>query len=167
MEKLGIHWLSLLVYLGNFLILVGLLYLFAYKPILKVLDQRSAKVKEGLERAEHAKEGAEKAEQSVREQLEQARREGQGIVQQAAQVGERVKEESRQEARREAETLVARARSEIQMEREQAIEELRREFADVAILAAEKVLRTRLDKETHRRLIEETLDEAQALKGRS
>ncbi|MBI4297436.1 MAG: F0F1 ATP synthase subunit B [Chloroflexi bacterium] len=165
MEKLGIHLPSLVVYLMNFLLLLGLLYLFAYKPILKMLDQRSARIREGLDRAEAMKQGAESSEQRIREQLEQARREGQGIVQQAAQVGERLKEESRQEARQEAERIMVRARAEIQVERDQALEELRREFADVAIMAAEKVIRTRLDKETHRRLIEETLEEARGLKG--
>ncbi len=167
MDKLGIHWPTLVIYLFNFLLLMGALYIFAYKPILKMLDQRASRIKEGLDRSDALKEEATQAEQRIKDQLDVARREGQALVQQAAQSGERVKEESRQEARREAENIVARARAEIQLEREQAVEELRREFADVAILAAEKVLRQRLDKETHRRLIEETLDEAKTLKGRS
>ncbi len=167
MEKLGIHLPSLIVYLVNFLLLLGLLYMFAYKPILKMLDQRAARIKEGLDRSDALRQEASQAEQRIKEQLDVARREGQALLQQASQSGERLKEESRLEARREAETLVARARAEIQLEREQALGELRREFADVAILAAEKVVRQRLDKETHRRLIEETLDEAKTLKSRS
>lgn len=165
MDKLGIHLPSLIVYGVNFLILMGLLYLFAYKPILRMLDQRSARVKESMDRAEFIRQEAERAEKAMQEQLGQARREGQAILQQAAQAGERVKEEARQEARREAEALVGRARTQIQLERDQALDDLRREFADLAILAAEKVINERLDRETHRRLIEETLEEARGLRG--
>ena len=53
--ELGIHLPSLLIYLVNFGLLLGLLYLFAYKPILRMLDQRSATIKDGLDQAEKAR----------------------------------------------------------------------------------------------------------------
>jgi len=76
------------------------------------------------------------------------------------QVGERLKEESRQEARKQAEAIVDRARAELEAERDKILGDLRREFVDIAIAAAEKVIKETLNKEKHRKLIEETLRES-------
>jgi F-type H+-transporting ATPase subunit b len=156
--KLGIDLPSLLAQLVNFLILLTLLYLVAYKPILRMLDNRSQRIKESMDQAQEIKERYAQAEEEVRAQLDQARREGQAVIAQASQMGERLREEARQEARQEAETLINRARVEIQREREAAIDELRSEFADLAISAAEKVINRSLDREAHRQLIEEVLE---------
>ncbi|MCK4965347.1 MAG: F0F1 ATP synthase subunit B, partial [Dehalococcoidia bacterium] len=92
--------------------------------------------------------------------VEAARRDGQSIVAQAGQIGEQLKDAARQEARQEAEVIVARARVEIDRERDAAIDELRRQFTDLAIMAAEKVINETLDKERHRRIIDEVLEQA-------
>jgi F-type H+-transporting ATPase subunit b len=63
--------------------------------------------------------------------------------------------------------LVAKARAEIKAEREEDIAKLREEFVDVAIQAAEKVINKSLDKETHRQLIQDTLEESAKLKRES
>lgn len=154
---IGIDLPLLIAFVINFVILFAVLSFLLYKPVLKMLDQRSAKIKEGLEHAEHMKEESARAEEMVRAQMEAGRKEGQALVAQAAEVGERVKEEARQEARREAETLIDRARLEIQKEREEAMEQLRAEFVDIALLAAEKVINQSLDKRTHQQLIDQTL----------
>ena len=115
--------------------------------------------------AERVKEESARAEEMVKDQLEAGRKDGQAIVAQAAQAGGQLKEEARQEAKREAESLIAKARLEIEKERKEAIEQLRGEFVDLAFLAAEKVIKESLDRKTHQRLIEETLDEITTLKG--
>ncbi|HWQ27678.1 MAG TPA: ATP synthase F0 subunit B, partial [Dehalococcoidia bacterium] len=89
---------------------------------------------------------------------------GQALVAQAQEIAARIQAEAREQARADAEALLARARSEIQLERDNAIAQLRKEFADVTIRAAEKVIRQSLDREAHRKLIEETLAES-ALSG--
>lgn len=156
---LGISWQGLLGQIINFGLLLILLYFIAYKPILRMLDERSRRIKVSMDQAEEIKVKMAETEERVREQLEAARKEGQNIVAQAGQMAERVKEEGRLEARREAESIMARARVEIDSERDQAIEDLRRQFAELAILAAEKVISETLDKERHRRLIDEVLEE--------
>jgi F-type H+-transporting ATPase subunit b len=60
--------------------------------------------------------------------------------------------------------LVERARSEIQRERDEAIGELRQEFADLTIVAAEKVIEKSLDKQAHQQIIEKVLEESATLK---
>lgn len=161
---LGINLPILLAQIINFIILFGLLYLVAYKPLMRMLDERSRKIKEGIEQAETMKEQAASSEEEIKKQLQAAGKEGQERIARAARTGEEVKQKARGEAKQEAEALIARARIEIQRERDEAIGELRREFADLTVLAAEKVIDRSLDKEAHRQLIDKVLEESSALK---
>ncbi len=150
--------------LVSFLILLGLLTFFGYKPIRKMLDERANRIKQGMEQAEATKQEYEGAKVAVQEQISKAREEGQAVISQAAQIGDRLKEEARQEARQEAQVIVERTRVEVERERDKAIDDLRKEFVDTSILAAEKVINETLDKERHRRLIEEALEESATFK---
>ncbi len=161
---LGINLPTLLAQIINFAILLGLMYLVAYKPIMRMFDERSRKIKESMEQTEFIKEQAAQAEEEVKKQLEAAGRQGQEVIARAVRTGEEVRQEAQQEARRDAESLIIRARMEIQRERDDAIDELRREFADLTILAAGKVIDRSLDKEAHRRLIDKVLKESTTLK---
>jgi F-type H+-transporting ATPase subunit b len=160
MGDLGINLGTLLAFLVTFTVLIVLLRLVAYKPIIKMLDERSDRIKESMEQAEAIKEKTAHAEETIKAQIEAGRKEGQAIVGQASQVGERVKEEARAEARQEAEALITKARAEIDRERIESIDQLRKEFVDLAILAAEKVINESLDKKAHQRLIEEVLEQS-------
>jgi F-type H+-transporting ATPase subunit b len=148
----------------NFVILFGLLYLVAYKPIMRMLDERSRKIKESVEQAEAVKEQAAGAEDEIKKQLEVAGREGQERIAKAVRRGEEVKKKAQEEARQESEAIIARARTDINRERDEAIGELRKEFADLTILAAEKVIDRSLDEEAHRELIDKVLKESSDLK---
>jgi len=163
-EGLGINLPTLLAQIINFAILLGLLYLVAYKPIMRMLDERSRRVKESMEQTELIKQQAERAEEEVKKQIEAAGKEGMEIIARAMHTGEEMRQKAQQEAKQDAESLVVRARVEIQRERDGAIDELRKEFADLTIMAAEKVIEKSLDKQTHRQLIDKVLKESTALK---
>lgn len=157
---LGLDLATFVGQLVSFLILLGLLVYFGYKPIRKMLDERENRIRESMEQAEATKQEYERAKVAVQEQISKARQEGQTVISQATQIGDRLKEEAKEEARKEAQTIVARTRVELERERDKAIDDLRREFVDTAILAAEKVINEALDKEKHRKLIEEALEES-------
>ena len=164
MEGLGINLPTILAQIINFAILLGLLYLVAYKPIMRILDERSRKVKESMEQTELIKEQASQAEEEVKKSLDTAAEEGKEIVARGMRTGEEIRRRAQEEARQEAESLIARARVEIQRERDEAIDELRKEFADLAIMAAGKVIDRSLDKKAHRQLIDKVLEESTTLK---
>ncbi len=164
MEGLGVNLPTLIAQIINFAILLGLLYLVAYKPIMRMLDERSRKVKESMEQTELIKQQAERAEEEVKKQIEAAGREGQEIIARAVRSGEDVRQKAQQEARQDVESIIARAGVEIQRERDEAIGELRKEFADLTILAAGKVIERSLDREAHRQLIDKVLKESTTLK---
>jgi F-type H+-transporting ATPase subunit b len=164
LASLGINMPVLLAQIINFVILFGLLYLVAYKPIMRMLDERSRKIKESMEQTEHIKQQAERAEVEAEKRIDAAAKEGQEVVARAVRTGEEVKKEAQQQAKDEAEALIVRARSEIQRERDEAIDDLRQEFADITIKAAGKVIDRTLDKKAHREIIEKVLDESTTLK---
>jgi F-type H+-transporting ATPase subunit b len=164
MEGLGISLPTLLAQIINFAILLVLMYLVAYKPIMRMFDERSRKIKESMEQTESIKEQAAHAEEEAEQRIEAAGKEGQELVARAVRTGEDVRQQTQQEAKRDAELLIARARTEIQRERDEAIGDLRNEFADLTIKAAEKVIDRSLDKKAHRQIIDKVLKESTTLK---
>jgi F-type H+-transporting ATPase subunit b len=162
--SLGVNLPLLVVFIINFIVLFVLLRIFLYKPVLKMLDERSKRTKEEMELAEATKKEYEQAKTEVQKQIEKGRQEAQAIIAQTMQIGERLKEESRQEATKQAQVIVDRTRAELEAERDKIVENLRKEFVDISISAAEKVIKETLDKEKHRKLIEETLQESVVLK---
>jgi len=162
--ELGINLPSLLAQLVNFGILLGILYLVAYKPIMKMLDERANRIKESMEQTEVIKDKAEKAEEEIAEQLKEAGRQSQAVIDRGVRTGEEMRQKAQEEAKKEAEALLARARNEIRRERDGVIDDLRREFAGLTILAAGKVIDRTLDKEAHRQLIDKVLEEGTELK---
>jgi F-type H+-transporting ATPase subunit b len=141
----------------SFVILLFILRAAIYPPVLKMLDERKARIQEGLSAADRGREQAAEAEKQAQAEIESARRDGQNIVAQAQVVTQRLQEEGRAAAQQQAEAILERARSEIALERDSAIAELRREFADLTIAAAEKVIGQSLDRNAHQRLIEQAL----------
>jgi len=164
LTNLGINMPTLLAQIINVAILFGLLYLVAYRPIMRMLDERSRKIKESMEQTEYIKQQAERAEVEAAKWIDAAAKEGQEAIARAVRTGEEVRHEAQQQAKQEAEALIARARTEIQRERDEAIDELRKEFADITIMAAEKVIDRSLDKKAHREIIDKVLKESKTLK---
>ena len=160
--ELGFNIPVLFTQLVTFIILLLLLRVVAYKPIMRMMDERSRRIKESLEQAESVKKASESAEDQVKKQLEAASREGQERVARAVKAGEEVRLKAQDEAKKEAEMLITRARADIRRERDEAVQDVRREFGELTVLAAGKVIEKSLDKEQHRQLIEKVLEESQS-----
>jgi F-type H+-transporting ATPase subunit b len=163
--SLGINLPSLIAQLIAFFVLFGLMYVVAYKPILRMLDERSKRIKESMDQAQQIKEQTTQAEVELNKQIEAGRKEGQEIIKRAMRSSEEVRQKVQQDARQEGEAIIAKARSEIQRERDEAVAEIRQEFADLAITAAEKVIDRSLDKEAHRHLIDKVISESKPKQG--
>lgn len=164
LASLGVHLPTLIAQVINFAVLFGLLYLVAYKPVMRMLDERSRKIKESMEQTEYIKQQAAKAEQETEKRIAEASKKGQKIIDQVVKTGEELRQKTQGEARQEAEALIARARAEIQREHDEAISALRKEFVDLTILAAEKVIDRSLDKKAHRHIIDQVFEESAGLK---
>ena len=164
MEALGINLGYLISQIVNFVLLAVLLYFVAYKPILRMLDQRSARIKQGLEDAEQASRRAAEMEQEFEQRLAEARKEGQEIIAQATQMSEKARQDILETAREEARAQVEKAKEEIFRERELAMSELRQQVADLSLSISEKVIGEALDQQRQRELIATFLEQTEELK---
>jgi len=164
LEALGINLGLLVSQIFNFTLLAVLLYFVAYKPILRMLDERSARIKKGLEDADQASRRAAEMEQEFEKRMAEARKEGQEVIAQATQLSERTRQEFLDTAREEARALVEKAKGEIDRERELAMAELRQQVADLSLAISEKVIGATLDEKRQRQLIADFLEQTEELK---
>jgi F-type H+-transporting ATPase subunit b len=152
---------TLIAQLLIFLVMLGVLYRFAWGPLLKILNERRERIQQGVEATERAKRELEEAQRERQVKLEEARREAQAILDRIAKQGEDLRKELETKAREQADALIARARAEIGQEREKAVQDLRSQVADLAVMAAGRIIGESLDAKKHRELIERTIEEAE------
>jgi F-type H+-transporting ATPase subunit b len=163
LEGLGVSVPGLISQFVNFILLLLILRAVAYKPIIRMLDERSARIRESMERAEEIKEQAARTEQEFARRLDEARREGQAIIGQSEKIAERLRQDELEKTRQVVDQLRAKALDDIARERERAIADLRRQVGELAVLAAGRAVGQSLDHESHNRLIQEALSEAERL----
>jgi len=160
LDGLGINPELLIAQIINFLLLFGLLYAAAYKPVLKMLDKRAKGIQESIDKAESLMTQASEAEQEAQRQLDDAGKAGQNLISKAVVSAETIRGKALEDAKPEVEAFVTRARQTIQEERKEVMEELKKEFSDLTITAARKVIEAELDENKHRKLIEKVLEES-------
>ncbi len=162
MDKLGINVTWLLAQVVNFGLLLFLLWVIAYKPVLKMLNERKQKIQESLEYAESVKKQAAEQQKEFEQRIAEARREAQAAAAIAAQAGEKEREAILAQARADARKLVEQAKEQIEHERKQMLAELRQEVVQLSLLAAQKAVSQSLDEQAHRRLVADFLAQADA-----
>lgn len=164
-SKLGVNLPGLIAQFINFGILL-VAFTFVFKRfVFPMMDERKKRIEEGLQASEDAKRKLAEAQTEVSGEMQKARQEAQALIAQAQQTSARMAEEARGTARTEAEAIIERARAEIQLERDAAVQEIRRQFGDLAITAAERVIRRNLDRQAQHDLIEQVLQEAPTSSG--
>jgi F-type H+-transporting ATPase subunit b len=162
LEQLGVDPIKLAIQAFNFLLLLFILQRFAYRPLLRMMDERRNRIRTDLDEARRLREEGERDRETYRLQLGRARDEARAVLEEANNVAARIREQAIIDAEQQNAVTLQRARDEIVREREHAIAELRREVADLAIIAATRVIRRNLTGEDQRRLVEEALAEVRA-----
>jgi len=152
---------TLIAQLVIFLLVLFILYRLAWGPLLRILNERRARIAQGVEATQKALQELEAAEKERQAKLEEARREAQTILDRIAKQGEDLRKELEAKAREQADALIAKARAEIQQERQKAVQDLRSQVADLAVMAAGRIIGESLDAKKHRQLIERTIEEAE------
>ena len=146
----------------TFMVLVGLLARFAWRPLLQALEGRQETIRKALDDAEKAKKELERLHQESAQLIRQARVEGEAIIANSRSDAERLREEMRQKARAEADVLSKNAARQIQLETDRALQHIRHEAVDLSVMIASKLLQRNLTKEDNERLIEEALRQVDA-----
>ncbi len=136
-----------------FLLTVGILSWKAFPAIAKGLESRTASIEDAIEGAKGDRDEARRLLEEHQRQLDEARLEAKGILQEGRDAGERLREEILTQARAEHETLLEKARKEMAREREELVESVRRDAVDLSIAAAEQLIKEKLDDDGNRKLV--------------
>ena len=155
MEKLGISLGTLIFQILNFTIICILLYAWAYKPILKMLDNRKQKIAQGLEDARVASEARANAEQEAARILSEAQNKASQLLRESTERAEAATLEIRAAAEADISKEREAALGEVQEERDRMLGDLRGQIAALAIAAAQKLVGESLDENRQHALIDQ------------
>lgn len=145
-----IFWMAL-----AFLTLLFLLSKYAWGPITTALAERETTIETSLTRAEKALAEAKQLAADNERARREAEAEAQRILRDAREAAEASRTEQVEKTRQQIRQLQATAEAEIEREKQQALAELRSEVADLALLAAEKILHENLDAPRQKKIVDD------------
>jgi F-type H+-transporting ATPase subunit b len=148
---------SLIVQLINFIILLIILQRFLYKPLLAKMEERTAAIKRSLDEAQAARADAVRQQEENAAQLRAAYAEAASIRDQALREAEEAGRKQLEAAQAQSRKLVEDTKAQLDGEIRRAREELRRETTDLALAAAEKLVRRTLREEDHRKIVSDAI----------
>ena len=146
----------------TFLVLLGLLWKFAWKPLLQALQNRQETIRGSLEDARKAKEDLDGAKVEAAAVIRKAHIESESIFARARTEADKLGDELRQKAKIEAESIVRNAEKQIQNEARQVMLDIRNEAIDLSVTIASKLIERHITKEDNQKLINETLTQIEA-----
>jgi F-type H+-transporting ATPase subunit b len=143
--------------IGIFLLLVGLLRWKAWGPIVAAIETREKSIKDAIDDANRQRDEAMRLLEEQKRQTDQARAEVARMLDQGRKDAEASRAELIDKARHEAGTVVEQGRRQIERETRAAVQELKSETANLAILAAGRIVKVSLDETSQKRIVEECL----------
>ena len=146
----------------TFLILVGLLARFAWRPLLQALERRQATIAQSLEDAQRARQELERLQRESAQVMATARAEAESIVARSRADADALREELKEKARTEAAAIVKNAERQIQLETARAVQQIRHEAVDLSVAIASKILRRQVSPEDNEALIQEALKQLES-----
>ena len=152
----GVDWQHLVAQIISFSIVCAVLYKFAYKRILAMLELRREQIRQGIANAEKIKAELDKTETQRQEVLAQAHTQGATFIEEARAAAARVQQEETKKAIAAAEQIMAKAREAAAQDHDQMLAELKREIGKLVVEATTTVTGKILTAEDQRRLAEET-----------
>ncbi len=155
----GVDWAHLLAQVASFCIVCFILYRFAYRSILKMLEVRRQQIAQGLANAEQIKAELARTEVQRQEVMAQANAQADKFIEEARAAASRIQEQETQKAIAAAEQVVAKARDAAAQDYARMLAELKGEVGRLVVQATAKVAGKILTPEDQRRLAEETVKE--------
>ena len=139
----------------TFLVFVWFCMKYIWPPLLAVLEERNARISDGLAAAEQGQKDLEDAQSKVSDSLKDAKQQAQDIINQAQKRANEIVDESKDIARDEAEKIKVAASSDIDQQVNSAREQLRKEVSGIALAGAEQILKREIDAKTHAAVLDE------------
>ena len=146
--------LTLIAQLLSFAVFVWFNVKYVWPPLVKAMDERKAKIAEGLAAAERGQHEQELAEKRAKDYLHEAKQQAAEIKANAEKQAAMIIEEAHDKAKEEGNRQLVAAQAEIEQETNKAREALRTKVAQLAVMGAEKILRKEIDAAANQDIVE-------------
>ena len=152
---------QILTQLAAFLIFLWIMKRYAWRPILRLLDERREKIAGEFERIEAVKAEIERLRREYEGRLRTIEQEARERIQEAVGEGRRVAQEIRERAHADARAITTKAKENVQLEIEKGRLQLKEDIIRMTMAALERLLREQMTREQHDRLITEFTENVQ------
>ena len=150
--------MTLVAQIVNFLTLMFILSKLAYKPLLKAMADRRARIASDLEAAEKERQAAEQLRQEYQQQMQEARVQAQAIIDKSVKQAEAMKQEILEEARAEHARMLKNAQAEITRQTEAALDGIRGEVVAMTVAAAAKIIEKDMNTDVNAKLVSDFIE---------
>ncbi len=138
----------------SFLFFVAFCMKFVWPAITNAMAERTKKIAEGLEAADHAEQDRKLAQEAAVKKMTEAKHEASAIIDQANKRANKIVEEAKTQAQAEADLIKSAAQGEVEQEVNRAKETLRSQVAVLAVAGAEKILESTVDANAHKEMLD-------------
>ncbi|MCB9802435.1 F0F1 ATP synthase subunit B [Candidatus Nomurabacteria bacterium] len=159
LDLFGVNWKLMLAQLVNFAIVVFVLWRFAIKPLMKVMEERNKEISQGLEDANSAAEKLQNTEKEVKAQLNEAKQEAMSILEKGHKQAEADRQTSIDQTKEDVKQIVEKAKDQISAEKTKMVQEVKKEAAALITESLNKILLDGLSKEVDQKYIKKSLAE--------
>jgi len=156
-ETFHIDWHIFIAQIINFAIVLAVLYWFAFKPLVKIMGERSGKIAKSLEEAKQIEEKLSQTKAGFDRTMAEAKKEANVILEKAAAQAEAKKKEAVTHAKEEIGQIINQEKQKMQTEKAATLKEIKKEVADLVIAAVEKVLGEKIDEKKDREIIKKMI----------
>lgn len=147
----------------NFLILLIVLHKILYKPLIKLLEDRAKRIREGVENAVKADEMLQSSEEMRKNILKRAQVESNEMIEKSRKAGEETREGIIQNAQTEADKIMQLEKQAIEREKAKTMDDFKHNATQLVVQIAEKILREKMDAKKDQSLIQESLEHYQGI----
>ena len=139
----------------TFIVFVWICMKYIWPPLMGILEERTAKISEGLAAAQQGQKDLENAQSKVADSLNDAKSQAQEIINQAQKRANEIVDEAKNIARDEADKIKTAATADIDQQVNSAREHLRKEVSVIALAGAEQILKREVDAKVHAAVLDE------------
>lgn len=139
----------------TFIVFVWFCMKYIWPPFMAALDERNARISEGLAAAQRGQQDLEDAQAKVSDSLKDAKSQAQEIINQAQKRANEIVDEAKDSARDEADKIKLAATADIDQQVTAAREQLRKEVSVIALAGAEQILKREVDAKAHAEVLDE------------
>jgi F-type H+-transporting ATPase subunit b len=162
LQHLGIQWPKLIAQTVNFAIVLFVLWRWAYRPVLTMLEQRREKIAESMQNADKIRAELARTEEERQQVLGQARQQADKLIEEARSAAARLLEQETQKAVATAEQIISKAREAAEADHQRMLADLRREVGRLVVLTTAKVTGKILTADDQQRLAREANEQLAA-----